>query len=542
MQRERGTAPSRGRQGLWIAAGLCGYLLAALFLTRPLALEISRALPSHWEADVVHHLWLQWWFAQALATGRPLFHSDVIHFPQQVDLQLADLNLALNAVFYALERVVGTLLAWNTLLLASCLLSGGAAWALATRCCGRGDAGWLAGLLFAASAYWRACALNAWLYLVQLWVLPLGLLAARRALRTRRTHDAALAGLVTGTAFHVTPYYFIFLVGLLAVLAPWFAGPLRAWLGGPAALRRVAAGAGMCLLVVLPRALPMWEAAQVELVVHSSPVDAHLAARGVEFVWPWSSAVEVSPAWGFRGVYLGAVLLGLLAFGALVGTQRRRLAPWLTGAGLFLLLALGTSAELGGVRVPLPGLALAWLPGAAMLTNPWRFVLPALLCLSIAAAFGAAELLRRVELRGRRAGVALVFGLGGLHVAEIGLAPPFPQRAPLWRDEVAPIARLLRDDADLRAVLDLSRHAKRNQRVHGKAIVSGWLPRVPRAVQEETARLVEAVRRAAPDERVALLGRNGIGAVILDDTHGWRIRPDLAQPRGYREERLLVER
>jgi hypothetical protein len=542
VQRERDAAPSRVRRGPWIAAGLGGYLLAALFLTRPLALELTRALPSHWEADVVHHLWLQWWFAEALATGRPLFHSDVLHFPQQVNLHLADFNLALNALFYALERIAGTLLAWNLLLLASCVASGGTAWALATRCCGRGDAGWLAGLLFAASAYWRACALNAWLYLVQLWVLPLGLLATAHALRTRRARDAALAGLAIGVSFHVTPYYFLFLLGLLALLAPWFAAPLRAWLRGPAALRRVGAAAGTCLLLVLPRALPMWQAAQEPLVVHSRPADAHLAARPVELVWPWSSAVEESPTWGFRGSHLGTTLLGLLAFGAVAGVERRRLAPWLVSGGLFVLVALGPYAEIGSLRIPLPGLALSWLPGAATLTNPWRFVLPALLCLTLAASLAAAELLRRVEGRWRGAGLALVVLVGGIHVAEIGLAPPFPHQAPLWRDEEAPIARRLRDDVTLRAVLDLSRHAKRNQRVHGKAIVGGWLPRMPVAVQEETARLLESVRSATSEERAAVLGRHGIGAVILDDTRGWRIRPDPTRVGGFREERLLVER
>jgi len=540
----RDAAPSRAPQGFWIGAGLLGYLLAALFLTRPLAFELTRALPSHWEADAVHQLWLQWWFAEALATGHPLFHTDRLHFPQQVDLQLADLNLALVAVFHGLERAVGTLLAWNLLLLASCVASGGTAWALATRICGRGDAGWLSGLLFACSAYWRACALNAWLSLVQLWVLPLGLLAAAHALRTRRVRDAALAGLAIGLTFHVTPYYFVFLLGLLGLLAPWFAAPLRAWASGPAALRRVGAAALACGLLVLPRALPMWEAAQEPLVVHSGPADAHLAARLAELVWPWSQPVDPSPTWGFRGTHLGATLLALLGFGVWAGGVRRRLLPWGVCACLFLLLALGPYAEIAGLRVPLPGLALAWLPGAATLTNPWRFVLPALLCLALGASLAKAELLRRIETRWSRAGVglALVVVLAAIHVAEIGVAPPFPRQAPLWRLEQAPIARRLRDDVTLRAVLDLSRHAKRNQLVHGKAIVGGWLPRLPVAVQEETARLLADVRAASADERPALLGRLGIGAVILDDTRGWRIRPDPTLPGGFREERLLVER
>lgn len=520
-----------------VASGLVGYLAAALWLTWPLARELTWAVPAHWEADVVHQLWLQWWFAEAWASGRPLFRSELIYFPHGVDLQLADLNLALCGAFFVLERALGTTLAWNTLLLASLVLSGAAVWALAARCCGRGDAGWLAGLCFAASAYWRACAENAWLYLVQLWVLPLGLLAASRAARTARVRDAALAGLAAGLGFHVTPYYFLFLGLLGAALAPWFAPALRAWLAGPRGALRAAAAAGTCLALVLPRALPMWRAAGVDLVVHSAPGAVHLAAPLGELLWPWTAAREASPAWGFRGVYLGLVLCGLVAVGVAAG-PRRRLAPWLASAALFLLLAQGSHAELFGARLPLPGLLLGALPGFSLLSNPWRFVLPALLGLALAGAYGAAALARGADRRLGGGGAALLVLLGALQALDVGLAPPFPRQAPLWRDEPAPIALWLRDTPEVRAVLDLSRHAKRNQRVHGKAIVSGWLPRVPRALQQETARFVESALRAPADERAALLGRRGIGAVIRDDTSGWRILPDPARPGGYRLEPL----
>jgi hypothetical protein len=184
---------------------------------------------------------------------------------------------------------------------------------------------------------------------------------------------------------------------------------------------------------------------------------------------------------------------------------------------------------------------LSWLPGAATLTNPWRFALPATLALCVAASLVAAEALARAGLR-RRAALCVVAALGALHAVEIGVVPPFPQRTPLWREQTAPIARLLRADPTLAAVLDLSRHAKRNQLVHGKAIVGGWLPRLPRSVEAETERLLEAVRRATPEERPSLLGRAGIGAVILDDQRGWRILPDPTRPGGYREERLFAER
>lgn len=496
-------------------------------------------MPSHWEADVVHQLWVQWWFAESFASGRPLFHTDVIHYPQVVDLQLADLNLALNAAFYLIERVLGTTLAWNALLLASLVGAGAATWALAARFSGRADAGWIGGLCFAASSFWRACAGNAWLYLVQIWVLPLALLAGWRALRTRRVLDAALAGAAIGLAFHVSPYFFVDLLVLGASLATGYASALRDWLRAPRGALRAAAAVGVLLALVLPRALPMWRAAGSDLLVHSSADAAHLSAQAAELVWPWPSVRDASPAWGFRGDYLGALLVALAAWGVVV-EPRRRLAPWLFAATVCLLLALGPFATLFGVRVPLPDVALAHLPGLSLLSNPWRFVAPALLALSLPAATGAAALARLADSRARGAGTALVASLGLLHVLDVGFAPPLPQGLPLWRDEPAPIALRLRELSDVHAVLDLSRHSKRNQLVHGKAIVSGWLPRLPRAVEQETVRFVESIRRAPPAERADRLGRAGIGAVIRDDTSGSLIRPDPERPGSFREEPLRV--
>ena len=517
-------------------------LAAALFLTRPLAGELTRSVPANREADVEHQLWAQWWFDTALANGQPLFRSDVIHYPQQVDLSLADLNLSLLAAFSGLERALGTPLAWNALLLGACVLAAALLWRLAQDAGARSDAAWLAALVFAASAYWRACAANAWLYLAQIWVLPLALLAGARALRTRSAADAALAALCAGLAFHVTPIYFLFGVLLVAALAPWHAAAVRAWFEEVGAARRVAITAGVLAVLVLPRAAPMLRAASVPLAVHSSPFDTHLAASVVDLFFAWFTDVQPSPQWGFRGAYLGAVPIALSLYAWLHADagQRRRLRPWLVSAALFAVLALGPYAEVGRARVPLPGWLLAQLPGFSALTNPWRFALPAGLCLVLPAALGASALLRAADRRRRGAGLAFACGLAFLHLLDVGKAPPFPTAMALWREQPAPAALALRDDPERYAVLDLSGHPKRNQRTHGKPIVSGWLPRVERDVADRTAAFVARVRRAPPAERADLLGRAGVGAVVQSDTHGWRIRPDPERPGHYRQDPIAL--
>jgi hypothetical protein len=49
---------------------------------------------------------------------------------------------------------------------------------------------------------------------------------------------------------------------------------------------------------------------------------------------------------------------------------------------------------------------------------------------------------------------------------------------------------------------------------------------------------VERVRAAPPGARADRLGASGIGAVIVDDTRGWRIRPDPERPGRFVEERI----
>ena len=92
------------------------------------------------------------WFATASESEEhALFHTDMIRYPRVVDLNLADLNLAVNALFYGLGRVFGPALAYNAALLLAFLLSGLLMQRLGRRLGATGAAAWLAGLLFAAS-------------------------------------------------------------------------------------------------------------------------------------------------------------------------------------------------------------------------------------------------------------------------------------------------------------------------------------------------------------------------------------------------------
>ena len=510
-------------------AAMLGYLLAFTALTWPLAGAPLDAVVSHWDADIEHSLWVQWWFAQALASpDHELFRSAMIAHPQAVDLQLADLNLAVNALSYPATPLLGLAGAYNALLLGAFLVSGLLTFRLAKRLGSEPPAAWVAGLVFAASPYWLACLLNGWGYLVHTGVFPLVALALFRVREDPGGRWLFALALALAFAFHVTPYYFLYLLVLLPILVLADAGAWREVLRASRPVVWIFASATL-VLAVAPRAVSMLEASRASLVVHHGPQNTVLSAAISELVRPSFEAVAArAPEIGFLAVFLGYTLLATVLAGFLVTRRRVAYRPWLFGAGAMLLLALGPhpkwSSGLSFDAIPLPALWLQQLPAFEMTTNHWRWVLPASFCLCVLLARATTDLMALArEFRRERWVPALVLAA---YAAEVVLVFPIPLHKPLWDARPSPIAALLRDRTDIRAVLDRSGRPKLNQTVHGKAIALGWLPRMPVETRRAQARLVAECRGL----EVPCLRRFDIDAVILDDTRAVVLRGSPAAP------------
>jgi hypothetical protein len=509
------------------ALALLGYGLAFALLTAPLAAHPGSAVLSHWDADIEHSLWLQWWFATAVdSPEHALFHTDMVTFPYEANLQLADLNLAVNALLYGLGLVLGPAAAYNAALLLAFLAAGLATGRLARRLGASEGAAWLAGLLYAGSPYWLASAANGWVYLVHTWVLPVLLLALLRARDAPGAATGALAGLAVALCFHVTPYYLVYACGLLAVLLPWQLHVLRGWWRRPGAVPALASFAAVTLLLVAPRAIAMARAASVPLTVHHGPQNTVLGAPLLELVWPSTAAVEARlPRLGYLVVFLGYTSLATIAASLAIGARRRALAMWCTSAGALLVLALGPQLRFTDASVPGLALPSAWLqtlPVLRLTTNHWRWVLPAGLCLALAFSLAATELTRRAEAARAGAARLVLLGLGAALALEVAFVWPLPRAKPLWRVQPSPIAERLRDREDVHAVLDRSGRRKLNQTVHGRPIALGWLPRLDLRTQQAN----EAMVRACAGEPPACLLRYGIDAVIRDDETALLLRED----------------
>ena len=537
-----------GRESIGLRTAITGLLLyagVAVALTYPLVLHFGSSVISHWTIDVEHGLWVQYWFARAVESRAvDLFSTQYLHYPSTVDLQFADINLAVTGPYYALSRLIGIVATWNVLVLASFVASAALAWKVAYSRCREPWPAWMAGVFFAASSYWLATMVNAWVYLIHAWVLPLLVLALDHAWRRQRLRDWALLGAASSLAFHVTPYYFLYGMVLLGLLLPWLArrdpSPMKLL---PLAVRIGVAGA-VAALGIAPRALPMALAAsRSTYVAHHGPMNTALAARLPELFWPSRASVEARvPADGYLVVFLGFTFMAVLLLGALFARRRADMAPWLITGGILLVLALGPHARVGGSLVPLPGYLVQKLPVFSMTTNHWRWTLPAMLCLSVAAGLALTEMRVRAARRSPRWAALVVPLVFCLHVAEVFLVFPVPPRKPLYDLRSAPAALRLATMDDVKVVLDLSPAPKLNQITHGKRIVGGWLPRLDVRTARATEDLMRRVDEGGtPQARVQRLGEAGVQAVIWDSRRLLLISADPSHPGTFESREIDVE-
>lgn len=498
--------------------GCLAYPLAFLALTAPLALHPLDRVLGDWGQDLEHCLWVPWWLGKAL--GSPdlsLFESRFVAFPHDVDLQLADINLAVSVPVWLAGRVLPPAAAQNLALLASFLLAATLQRRLALRLGADPGPAWLAGLLFAGSPYWLSCALNGWGYLVHVWTLPLIFLAALRVRDAPGALSGAGLGLALALAFHVTPYYFLYAGLLLAGFVAW---QLATGAAGarPPALRQLpvaafATGAAL-LLTVAPRALGMAEAAaSQDLVVHHGPLNTRLAAPLVELVWPAGSAVAARESQlGYLVVFLGYTLLGGIGLSLWRSPLRVEQGVWLGLAAGSLLFALGPWLVLAdGVPtgIPLPAALLQRIPVFDLTTNHWRWILPVGFSLTLLLALSLTGALAGRQDRLARAAIPLLVLAWALEVLFVW---PIPYPQSLTGVAPSPVAALLRDRSDVHVVLDRTDRRKLDQTVHEKPIVLGWLPRIDR----ETHRAGRDLVRRCSGEGFPCLRRAGIDAVVRD--------------------------
>ncbi len=514
LERVRGVqAPDGAEQALGVASArfappawlisLAAYALVTAWLFRELLPKAIWAM-SH-GPDAPLYLWNVWWAQRAIWVEHtsPYF-TRWIFFPDGIELWFHSFQLSALLPFLPIAAAGGphgVVLAHNLTVLTSFVLSGLFVYLLAFDETRSHLGAWVAGAIFAFSAIRLHSNSQTDLLSTQFLVLYVFLL-----LRTLRRQPALATAAGFCLAFLAYDSLTLLVFGLLLTGPLVLMQPRRRQLAFRIAL---VLGIGTVLMAPL-----LWNTL-VAGARWNPPSRALVDAGGIDprmFVMPhhWPSRLDVVPALLFGGDWtalagaslpglwmkppiflygaLGYTLLALSLLSALVGRERRRWFWLALGIGA-LVLSLGPYLRLGErvlYAVPLPYRLLRDLPGFAMSVAHYRYITPALLGLSIFAAFGVAAC---CEPRpGEARTVRLTRLAGGLAAALLVLAEQTSVSPSLVSIGPAPFARRLAEDAGDFAVLHYppGRTLHRvelqmlQQIFHRKRLLGGYLARIPK--------------------------------------------------------------
>jgi hypothetical protein len=361
-----------------------GLLLVVLVLHHQLLLH--GGLLGAVQSDVIRGVW----GLDHQARGLPLpLWSDRVGFPEGVKLLV--LPWLSSQLAAPLVWLLGAVAAYDLWMLTLLWASGLSAGLLARQLTGQPLSGWLAGCMVIASPMLWLAITDGTPENVAFWTVPLFLAALWRAVRGGGPRWGAAAGLLAVAVAADSPYHAVF-AAMMSPLALTLPRPLS-----PALLRSVGALALVCTLGAAGL-LGMYAG----LPVHAAP-DSSDVGNAVQMVaWlQWERGDLASP-WEWTLVPNFIPLL-ILAPAALLALARPlRAGPWLGMAALMLLLSLGPGQEnprlLGQVLGAwVVGPLSSWADLLAAHPPPVirflrRFLVPATLCLGVAAELGLARL------------------------------------------------------------------------------------------------------------------------------------------------------
>jgi hypothetical protein len=419
-----------------LVAFLVCIALAVIF-TLPGSIH-PRSVLLGYSGDNFQHAWFLWHFAKAVVAGQNPFYTNLIFYPNQVNLAWSTTDPLAGTLALPLSLAAGPFVAYNLSLILQLALGAFFARLLCLKICRNEAAAFIGGIVFGFSPFLLAHALGH-LSLVTAFPIPLYALALARIVDGENPswQDGVLLGLALLLTALAHYNYTVFCIMLTVVI-----------LGTDLVLR----GASLSTKVWLPLV-----AGAVTFFVGFLPILRMLlgnaadlpSPRSLDNVQKYSADVFgfLIPSWnhvffghfarsldigiftaGFEGtVYVGPVILILVFVGLWRGRviQRR----WTVRAGVaaivFYVLSLGPRLRFFGKQTHIPGPALL-LYGtrvARFLSSPARFDVIVMLCLAILCAVGCAYLLGRLRGTWQRAVAISVIVI--LLLADL-LTVPFP--------------------------------------------------------------------------------------------------------------------
>lgn len=426
-------------QRLWPATGpraFAWYVALTAAFTWPVVNGITRDLPKDL-GDPLLNCWILGWTATHIlrALGgdasalTSLWHANIFH-PEPYAIGYSELLVA-QAVqilpVYALWP--NLILCYNLLFLSTFALSGLGLFLLARAYVGDWRVAFLAGLLFAFTPY--RINQGSHLQVMSSQWMPFALYGFHRFIATRR--PLALAGGTTALiAQNLSCGYFLLYFSLF--VPPFVLFEItrarrwrdwRVWLG-------LAAAAGVVAACTVPFMTPYLALRDLHGTRRQMGEIAFFSADA----WTWLAADPQLTFWGPRlvlhgqpegNLFPGLLPVLLAGVGLVFGARRawRQVTPLLFAVAATLAavyLSMGPEPSAGGTPIGGPSLynwLLAVVPGFDGLRVPARFAMVAVLFLSLAAAWGARDVLRaRPAWSG-----PVAFALATIWLAEAWCAP-----------------------------------------------------------------------------------------------------------------------
>jgi hypothetical protein len=518
-------------------AALASYTLLAILVTWPVLTQLkSGVVGAVGGVDAYQNVWNMWWVARALSHGQSPFWTDLLFYPNGVDLFWQTLGFSQALVAAPVTWSLGPRAAVNLTVLASFVVGGYATFLLARRLTGSAPAALVAGAVYAFSPFHLEKVIDGNVEVAAIQWVPCYVFALYLLLERPGWQRAVVAGALLLWVSLGSWYYGLFCVlytGCAAVvwmlgrarrsalrLALWSALPLLIWgLVLAPRISSLAAGGDQSLQDM--RAIQAEHSADLLDFFLPSPVNpwwgpAVRAAR--EQIYP--GAVIWNVALGWAGLLLG----GLGAIG--LWRQSWRWSLLLLAA---LLLALGPALRVAGYEtgIPLPFALIRNLPGIRASQRPNHMAVVATLMLALLAAYG---MLWATGRRSDRGAWLAAFGALAAVLLLDGYAGPLTiverNPHPFYATLPPPDGALL----PLPLYVNVNRSENLTaQMAHGWPIPAGYVARPP---SDSFAKYAPGLRelqdgRAAPDDIIspgwpetgrAALADYAIRYVVLDLT------------------------
>jgi hypothetical protein len=395
-----------GHASLHTALALTGLAAVTLVYTWPLLSRLTTAMPGGpSDLDVVTMVWNVDWMRRVIEQGAPLWYTDRVLIPFGADLRLHALAPLQGVVAYPLTKAIGTLGAYNLILILSLFLNAAAFWWLARRETRH------SGAALAAAVCFMFCLPVVTQFRVgrpsfaSMWIVCFALVALASLLdRPRAWTGLALGGCLLAAVFTD------FQVMLFSVLWLTIYASYRLWQDRMAILTWAHLRQfGVAALVVLGPFAAIFYPALAGAARAGYPTPTAENALAFSFrIQHYLIPGGVRAAGGYE-LFASAVIAVLVFRG------RGRSRIWLAGALVFLVLTLGPYDPPTGIPLPFAALTAAW-PPLAQFRTPGRFTTPASLGLAMVAAHLFSAWLSRVRsaaLVALMVGVVLVARLVG---------------------------------------------------------------------------------------------------------------------------------